>query len=152
MKSGSTEIDGIVLRLLGPDDRDVLDTVAPDVFDDPLRTEWTEEFLADPRHHIVVALERQTVVGFVSGVHYVHPDKPPELFVVELGVAPSHRRRHIATALFSALLDEGRRLGCREAWVPTEAENGLARVFYDSLEGHAGPAPVVHYSFALDED
>jgi aminoglycoside 6'-N-acetyltransferase I len=142
----------IVVRSLGADDRAVLDDVAPEVFDEALRAEWTDEFLADPRHHIVVAVAGSQVVGFVSGVHYVHPDKAPELFVNELGVTPSHRRRGIATRLFSSLLAEARRHGCCAAWVPTEADNDLARAFYESLAGHGGPEPVVHYSFPLAEE
>jgi aminoglycoside 6'-N-acetyltransferase I len=152
MASDATETDKLVVKVLAEGDRDVLDDVAPDVFDEPLCADWTEEFLADPRHHIVVALDSGRVVGFVSGVHYVHPDKPPELFVVELGVAPTHRRRGIATRVFAKLLDEGKRFGCRVAWVPTEADNDLARAFYDSLAGHTGAESVVHYSFPLADD
>ena len=57
-----------------------LDNVAEDVFDDPIVEASAQEFLADPRHRLVVALDNNIVVGFVSAVIYVHPDKPaPEL-------------------------------------------------------------------------
>ena len=78
----------IAIRILGPADASLLGNVARDVFDNPVDPRWTAEFLADPRHHLVVAVERGQVVGMTTAVHYVHPDKPPELWVNEVGVAP----------------------------------------------------------------
>ena len=79
--------------LLRAQDLHRLENVAPDVFDNPIEPEFAKEFLADPRHHIAVAIDRDLIVGFASGVHYLHPDKPLELFVNEVGVAPTHQRR-----------------------------------------------------------
>jgi len=73
--------------------------VTAEVFDNPINAEWTREFLADPRHHIAVAIDDGLVVGFASGVHYIHPDKPAELWINEVGVAPAHRRRGSAGAV-----------------------------------------------------
>jgi aminoglycoside 6'-N-acetyltransferase I len=84
---------GIDIRLLGPSDTGFLDRVAPDVFDGPIVARWAHAFLRDPRHHMVVALEEGLVVGMASAVDYVHPDKAPQLWVNEVGVAPTHRRR-----------------------------------------------------------
>ncbi len=81
----------ITIRLLGPEDAPVLDRVAPDVFDGAVDARWTGEFLNDVRHHLAVALDDGQVVGMASALHYVHPDKPPELYVNEVGVAPTHR-------------------------------------------------------------
>jgi hypothetical protein len=44
------------------------------------------------RSETVVARDASVVVGFASGVHYVHPDKSPELWINEVGVARSHCR------------------------------------------------------------
>jgi hypothetical protein len=79
----------IELKVLGPGDAGVLADVASGVFDDPIDVGRAEEFLADPRHHLSVAVEGGRVVGFVSAVHYVHPDKPrPELWINEVSVRP----------------------------------------------------------------
>jgi aminoglycoside 6'-N-acetyltransferase I len=67
------------IRLLRAGEESILSHTAPDVFDNPVRAELAREFLNDPRHHIVVAIDGNTVVGFASAVHYVHPDKPTEL-------------------------------------------------------------------------
>ena len=64
------------IRHLGPDDERALRRVAVGVFDHEVDPKLVSEFLRDPRHHLVVAIENGTVVGFASGVHYVHPDKP----------------------------------------------------------------------------
>jgi GNAT superfamily N-acetyltransferase len=88
----------VEIKLLGPRDAGVFANSAPDVFDDPIDAGRAAEFLADPRHHLAVAVEDGRVVGFVSAVHYVHPDKPrPELWINEIGVAPTHRGRGLGT-------------------------------------------------------
>lgn len=70
----------ISIEILDRDDLDILKNIAPGVFDDRIDLPRTSEFLADPRHHLVVAIDNNLVIGFVSAVHYVHPDKPqPEL-------------------------------------------------------------------------
>jgi len=112
--------------------------VAADVFDNPIDPALTEEFLSDPRHHIAVAIDDGLVVGFASAVHYVHPDKRPQLWVNEVGVAPSHRQRGLGKALMSALFDVGRGLNCTEAWVLTDRTNLAAMALYTSVGGVEG--------------
>jgi GNAT superfamily N-acetyltransferase len=137
------------IRILGPGDAAVLDRVAPDVFDHDVDARWTAEFFADPRHHLAVALDRETVVGMASGVHYVHPDKPPELFVNEVGVAPTHQGQGVGRLLMEALLARGRDLGCREAWVLTDYTNAAARRLYASVGGVDAPEPTLMVTFHL---
>jgi ribosomal protein S18 acetylase RimI-like enzyme len=137
----------IIIRMLGTGEAAVLDGVAPDVFDHAIDPRWTAEFFADPRHHLAVAMDGARVVGFASGVHYLHPDKPPELFINEVGVAPTHQGRGIARRLMETLLDHGRALGCGEAWVGTEHDNTAANRLYASAGGT--PEDFVLYAFDL---
>jgi len=139
----------VVVRVLAADEAAVLENVAEEVFDQPVRTELTAELLADPRHHLAVALEGERVVGFASAVHYFHPDKPAQLFVNEVGVAPSHHRLGIARRLMQALLEVGLEHGCSEAWVATEPDNEAARGLYASLENVTAAEPCVIYGFSL---
>ena len=143
---GSTEV---IIRMLQPGDAAVLDRVAPDVFDHDVDPRWTADFFADPRHHIAVAIDAGQVVGLASGVHYLHPDKPPELFINEVGVAESHHRRGIARRLLDTLLDHGRALGCVAAWVATDRTNTAATRLYASAGGDRGE--FVLYAFDLAE-
>ena len=140
----------LTLRVLGAADASILGSVAPGVFDNAIDARWTAEFLADPRHHMVVALIDGQVVGMASAVHYVHPDKPPELWINEVGVAPAHRRRGIGKRLLGALFAHGKSLGCTEAWLGAEATNTAARRLYAAAGGRE--APMVYVTFSLESD
>lgn len=129
----------------------VLGGVAPGVFDDPIIPPVAREFLGDPRHHLAVATENNVVVGFASGVHYLHPDKPhPELWVNEVGVAPTHQGRGVGKALMQALLRAARAVGCVEAWVLTDRDNIPAMRLYESIDGDEAPGEAVMFTFRLD--
>lgn len=140
----------ITVRMLGRDEAHVLSRVDADVFDGPVRDELAREFLEDLRHHIAVALDDTgTVVGMASAFHYIHPDKPPQLFVNEVGVATSHRGRGIGLRLMNELLAHAVRLGCHEAWVATEEDNAPARALYVKAGGRLAPELIVMYTFEL---
>lgn len=139
----------IDVRILGRGDGAVLSRVAPDVFDHAVDPRWSAEFLADPRHHLAVALDDGVVVGMASGVHYVHPDKAPELWINEVGVAPTHHGRGIAPRLLAALLDRARTLGCTEAWVLTSEDNAAARRAYAKAGGVEDAERPVYITFPL---
>lgn len=141
----------VEIRHLGAGDEQVLERVDPGVFDHAIDPALVAEFLGDRRHHLVVAVDAGTVVGFASGVHYVHPDKPAELWVNEVGVAPSHQRQGLGKRLLQALFDRGRALGCREAWVLTSHANGPAVRLYEAVGGVDMADPPVMFTFRLSE-
>lgn len=131
----------IVVRLAGDADLGLLERVDDDVFDGPVDAALLREFVADPRHHLAVALgPASQVVGFASAVHYVHPDKRPQLFINEVGVAGPWQGRGLGSRLLRALLDHAQALGCSEAWVLTDADNAAACALYRSAGGRAQPA------------
>ena len=140
----------IELRTASRDDVALFDEVAVDVFDRPIAPVLLWEFLSDPRHHIVVAIEDSArIVGFASAIHYVHPDKPPELWINEVGVSPDHHRRGLGSRLIRELLGLGRQLGCAEAWVLTERSNQPAMRLYESAGGEEADEETVMFSFRL---
>ena len=140
----------IDVRLLHADDLSLLSSVAPDVFDDPIDAAACREFLRDPRHRLLVAIDAGTVIGFVSAVIYVHPDKPrPELWINEVGVAPGHQGRGIGRRLMDATLAAGRDANCSEAWVLTDRDNDAAMRLYASAGGRASGDHVM-FTFPLD--
>jgi ribosomal protein S18 acetylase RimI-like enzyme len=128
----------VQVRVLGPDDEHVLMNVAADVFDAPIDPRLTREFLHDPRHHIVVSIDESVVVGFASAVHYLHPDKAPQLWINEVAVAPSHQRRGLGHTMLRILFDVGRTHRCTMAWVLTDRTNTPAMALYGSLGGREG--------------
>jgi ribosomal protein S18 acetylase RimI-like enzyme len=104
---------------------------AAELFDRAPRPDATAVFLAAPDHHLLLAYDDGgDPVGMVSGVETTHPDKGTEMFVYELGVAPTARRRGVATALLQALGDLARSRGCYGMWVAVDADNDAALATY----------------------
>jgi ribosomal protein S18 acetylase RimI-like enzyme len=147
----------IEIKILQCGDESILMNVAAEVFDKPIDPKLTSEFLKDPRHHIAVAIDDGLVIGFASGVHHIHPDKPPELWISEVGLAPTHRRRGLGTAVLRALFALGQAHNCATAWVLTDRSNVAAMALYSSVGGTGGTddsssdKAVLVYSFALTD-
>ncbi len=125
----------IEIRMLQPHEAERLTDLDDDVFDDVIEIVWRDEFFADPRHHLAVAFDGSRIIGMASGVHYLHPDKPPELYINEAGVAEGYRNRGIGRRLLAELLAHAATLGCETAWVLTNADNEAARRMYAAAGG-----------------
>jgi aminoglycoside 6'-N-acetyltransferase I len=139
------------IKVLGPEDAAILDAVGPDVFDDAVDPRVATEFLNDPRHHLVAAIDRGVVVGFASAVHYVHPDKrSPEMWINEVGVVSTHRGRGVAKAVLARLIEVARAIGCVEAWVLTDRANEAALRLYRASGGVEAPGDQVMLTFRLE--
>lgn len=110
----------------------------------------TRRFLAQDRHHLLVAYERGTAAGFVTGVEMTHPDKGTEMFLYELGVDEPFRNQGIGKALVVAMADLARTSGCYGMWVLTDEDNAAAMHTYATAGGTdrqkqrccRGPSPV----------
>ncbi|QQQ76978.1 GNAT family N-acetyltransferase [Saccharothrix sp. 6-C] len=100
------------------------------LFDDVPREDATRAFLADERHHLLIAYVDDEPAGFVSGVETIHPDKGVEMFLYELGVDEAHQRRGIASALIDRLIAVARERGCTGVWTGTEKDNAAALATY----------------------
>jgi ribosomal protein S18 acetylase RimI-like enzyme len=114
---------------LGPGDADQVHAAAH-LFDRPPRDDATERFLADERHHLLLAVEDDHPVGFVSGVELTHPDKGTEMFLYELAVDEAHRRHGIGRALVRSLAALARERGCYGMFVLTDDGNEAALATY----------------------
>jgi ribosomal protein S18 acetylase RimI-like enzyme len=124
----------IEIVIATPADLALFDRVDEDVFDGPLDPARLASYLADPRLHVAVAIDRtkQMMVGMCSGLHYHHPDKPPQMWINELGVAGPWRRQGIATDLVAAMCAHATTLDCTEIWVVADPTD-MAEGFYESL-------------------
>lgn len=106
---------------------------ASHLFDQEVRLEWVQQFLAQPDHHLCIAYASGgEPTGFVSGVELTHPDKGTELFLYELGVDDRFRGCGIGKALVAALTDLARERGCYGVWVLTDSDNSAAVRTYKS--------------------
>ncbi|MEP5613610.1 MAG: GNAT family N-acetyltransferase [Cyclobacteriaceae bacterium] len=125
----------VLFRLAEPTDVSALVKVGDRLFDNPVKPDRASEFLNDPRHHLVIALLNDEVVGMASGFHYIHPDKDPVLFIDEVGVVEEFQNRGIGRQLVKEICKHGESLGCQEAWVATDHTNTAARKAYVAAGG-----------------
>lgn len=136
----------IEVRLLQPGDENVVRALRTyEGEGDP------EGLLADSRTLMLVAFDGDRPVGFVLAHELPrrHGD-PAKLFVYEVDVAESHRRRGIATALLERLAELARARGIRTGFVLTEPDNGPANSLYRDL-GAATEAVNVLWQFEYGE-
>jgi ribosomal protein S18 acetylase RimI-like enzyme len=122
------------IRVLRPGDHGLV-AAASHLFDGPARTDATARFLAEPGHHLLIAYEEERAVGFVSGVEVTHPDKGTEMFLYELAVDKTSRRRGIGRTLVEHLAALARAAGCYGMWVVTDHDNEAARATYEGTGG-----------------
>jgi ribosomal protein S18 acetylase RimI-like enzyme len=120
-----------VIRRLGSGDEHVVERLATDAPPAAAR-----DLLADDRTIFLVAFEEDRPVGFVLAYELLrrHGDRS-KLFVYEVDVAETHRRRGIATALFRQLERTARERGIRHGWVLTDRSNDAANALYASVGG-----------------
>ena len=137
----------IEIREVKAGDDTLFDRVAEDVFDEPVHRRSLAAYLAAPNHHMLVAIHDGEVVAQVAAVIHRHPDKPTELYIDEVGVTPALQRQGIARRMVEEMLALGKALGCEEAWVGTEHDNGPARGLYESRG--AAAEPFVMYVYEL---
>jgi ribosomal protein S18 acetylase RimI-like enzyme len=142
-----TDVLGITFRLLAPDDEGVVRQLA--TYEGPGDP---EALLADPRTLMLVAFHGDLPVGFVLAHELPrrHGD-PAKLFVYEVDVAESHRRRGIASALLAQLAELARERGIPTGFVLTEPDNGPANALYRSAGG-ATEAVTVEWTFSYTDD
>ena len=128
----------LIFKRLGAEDIEQLGAVADDIFDHPIDVRFARDFLADPRNILIVALADDRVIAQLVAIVHRHLDAPPDLFVENLGVAASWRRRGVARRLIAMAFEEGAKQGARTAWVATEEDNDAANALYAATGAAAG--------------
>lgn len=143
--------DNITFHRLGPADLDRLLAVPRGLFDNDMDPEQAAAFLNDPGHVIVLAFAGDLAVGMATGTVLLHPDKPPSMFVNEVGVRDEWLRRGIGRAVTEQLFDIARAGGCKGIWLATEPDNHAARALYRHLGGEEMACVSYGWDGAFDE-
>jgi ribosomal protein S18 acetylase RimI-like enzyme len=140
-------VPGISIRLLEPGDEGIVRELG--TYDGPGDP---EVLLADPRTLMLVAFDSARPVGFVLGHELPrrHGERS-KLFVYEVDVAETHRRRGIGSALLARLAELARERGIRAGFVLTEPDNGPANGLYRSAGG-ATHTVTVQWDFSYADD
>jgi ribosomal protein S18 acetylase RimI-like enzyme len=136
----------IEIRRITPHDTALFQQIADDVFDEPIVPARLAAYLTNPANLMVLALIQGEVIGQVAAVVHHHPDKPTELYVDEVGVTPLFLRQGVAKQMMKEMIVWGKELGCEQAWLGTEPENGPARALYARF---ADAEPIVMYLWDL---
>jgi aminoglycoside 3-N-acetyltransferase I len=135
------------MRLLASGDEDILRELA--TYDGPGDPEG---LLADPRTLMLVAFDAGRPVGFVLAHELPRRHgHPAQLFLYEVDVAESHRRRGIGTALLTRLARLARERGIPAGFVLTGPDNGPANALYRSAGG-ATSQVTVQWDFTYADD
>jgi ribosomal protein S18 acetylase RimI-like enzyme len=125
----------------------LLHRVADEVFDEPIVPERLAAYLENPANLLILAVTDGVVIGQVAAVLHLHPDKPIELYIDEVGVTPQYRQQGVATRLMEEIITLGKILGCEEVWLGTELDNIPARALYDR---YATAEEIVIYAWELE--
>ena len=128
----------------------LLQNVDRDVFDYEIDPVQLKAFMDDPRHVLFVAVEGNLVIGMASGVEYFHPDKKPQMFINEVGVAATHHRQGIGRSLVNSVIAEAKSRGCVYAWLGTEHENHPAQACFGSVPDGAEPQSFLLYEWDFE--
>ncbi|MCM2335935.1 MAG: AAC(3)-I family aminoglycoside N-acetyltransferase [Pseudomonas sp.] len=109
---------------------------------------YLSRLLASPTFIAIAALERDAVVGGLAA--YVLPkfEQPrSEVYLYDLAVAQTHRRRGIATALIAALQRESRARGAYVVFVQADHGDDPAIALYTRLGTRED---VLHFDLDVD--
>jgi aminoglycoside 3-N-acetyltransferase I len=137
----------ISIHLLAPGDEEVVRELASyEGSGDP------EALLADRRTLMLVAFDAARPVGFVLAHELPrrHGDRA-KLFVYEIDVAESHRRRGIASALLARLAELACERGIPRGFVLAESDNAPANALYRTAGGATERVNVV-WEFSYEDD
>ena len=111
-------------------------------FDDENRSlpsdEYVAKMLARNDFHVIVALENQQLIGGLTAYEMkMFKRETTEMFLYEIEVAESHRRKGVGKALIEFLKRICVEKGIVEMFVGTESANFPARKLYETMGGKA---------------
>ncbi len=150
----------VVIRQLGPDDLPLMDGLVRmfgEAFDDPATytgerpdAEYLRRLLGGDSFFALAALDGDAVVGGIAAYELRKFEQArSEIYLYDLAVANTYRRRGVATALISALQEVAAQRG---AWVifvqaDTQPEDEPAIALYTKLGTRE---EVLHFDIAVD--
>lgn len=140
---------GLQLKIADKSDLPAMIEAGDELFDYAVKPHRAEEFLKDPRHHLILAYKDEKLVGMVSALDYIHPDKDTTLFINEASVIQEFQSQGIGRELIKSMCEYAKNLDCSEAWVATERSNTAARKAYANAGGTEDPESVVLIEFKL---
>lgn len=148
-----------MIRRLAPDDLGLMEgllSVFGEAFEDSATyvarrpsPDYLRSLLARDSFIALAALEEGRVVGGLAAYLLPKFEQPrSEIYLYDLAVAASHRRRGIATALIRALRQIGRALGAWVIFVQADRGDDAAIALYTRLGVRE---EVLHFDIAVED-
>lgn len=107
----------------------------PNAYSDFLPSDdWLTARLADPNMISLVALDDATVIGGLTA--YILPkleQERREIYIYDIAVVETHRRRGVATALIGYLQDNAQSLGAWVIFIQAHKEDDAPVALYSKL-------------------
>lgn len=129
----ATNNSPVIYAAITSENRDLLDRIAVDVFDDDIDADKLDFFLSLPSHRLLVAVADHQVVGQCLGIMTYAVDRRPSLLIENLGVSPDYRRRGIARDMIDQMCAWATDLGAEYMWLGSDPESHTAEAFYRGI-------------------
>ncbi|MEM8724965.1 MAG: GNAT family N-acetyltransferase [Pseudomonadota bacterium] len=142
--AGSASLRKFDTHWIDAENAHLLGRVAHGVFDHAIDPKRLARYLAVPQNWMCLALHDGLVVGMCMSVIHLHPDKPTELFLDEIGTGDDWRRQGVARQLMQLVFDRCDAEGIDEIWLGTELDNVPARRLYEGFK-HEREDAVIYY-------
>lgn len=108
---------------------------APDGYPIP-STDYVSRLLSRHQNVFLVAIEEEKPVGYIVACLFDRIDRDQKMmFLYEIGVVDSHRRRGVGKQLITKLKAICRQADVMKMWVPTSRSNVAATRLYESTGG-----------------
>ena len=97
----------------------------------PVDQDHISEFLDNPQHYLILALEGERVIGSLMGYRSQHPHRPdPQFLIYEIDVRREYRNRGVGKGLVASFIGEAKEAAAFEVWVLTNRSNEAAMRMY----------------------
>lgn len=107
---------------------------------------YLKKFLSRDDFHVIVAVEDEKVIGGLTAYELVkYKREETEMFLYEIAVDKSHRRKVIASGLIECLREICISKGITEMFVATEMNNTPAKKLYESTGGEFEATAIYTY-------
>lgn len=110
--------------------------------------EYVKNLLSRDDFHVVAAFENKTLVGGLTAYELAkYKREDTEIFLYEIGVEESHRRKGIGRELINFLRQICIEKGILEMFVATEMDNDSAKALYEKMDGEFAATAIYSYKF-----
>ncbi len=127
LSNHKTSMDPMQISSAAFSDLDSLLLIERASFPNPFTKELFESELNQPAATILVAHHQQKIVGYIDFWIVLE-----EIHLINLAVAPDFRKQGVATHLFKAMLEKGKK--CSRVTLEVRVSNQAARRFYEKMD------------------